>query len=139
MSRERLSGGCLCGAVRFEVGGAPYRVGVCHCLDCRKAHGAAFRFFAIYPADQVKWTGETANYVHEGKDRRHFCPRCGGPVLAEDGSDEIEVFLGALDEPDQMRPTYELWMGRRESWLPELPVAHRYAHDRQGPGRGEPE
>jgi len=135
---ERLSGGCLCGSVRIEVTGAPYRVGVCHCLDCRKAHGAAFRFFAIYPADRVKWTGETAHYAHEGKDRRHFCPRCGGPVLAEDGSDEIEVFLGALDEPDRLRPTYELWMGRRESWLPELPVAHRYAHNRQGTGRGEP-
>jgi hypothetical protein len=44
MSTEILRGGCLCGAVRFEVRGGPYRVGVCHCLDCRKAHGAAFRF-----------------------------------------------------------------------------------------------
>ena len=138
MSSERLSGGCLCGSVRFEVTGTPYRVGVCHCLDCRKAHGAIFRTFAIYPVDQVKLTGETTRYPHEGNDRRHFCPRCGGQVRCEDGGDEVEVFVGAFDEPDRLRPTYELWMGRRESWLPELPVAHHYAHNREGTGRGEP-
>jgi hypothetical protein len=135
---ERLSGGCQCGAVRFEVTGAPYRVGVCHCLDCRKAHGAIFRTFAIYPADQVQLTGETARYAVKDNERRHFCPRCGGPVLSEDGSDEVEIFVGALDEPDRLRPTYELWVGRRESWLPELPVERRYVHDREGRGRGEP-
>jgi hypothetical protein len=135
---ERLSGGCQCGAVRFEATGAPYRVGVCHCLDCRKAHGAIFRTFAIYPADRVAPTGETARYAVKDNERRHFCPRCGGPVLSEDGGDEVEIFVGALDEPDRLRPTYELWMGRRESWLPELPVERRYVHDREGRGRGEP-
>jgi hypothetical protein len=135
---ERLSGGCQCGAVRFEVTGAPYRVGVCHCLDCRKAHGAVFLTFAVYPAAQVQLTGETTRYPVKGTELRHFCPRCGGPVLSEDGSDEIEIFVGALDEPDRLRPSYELWMGRRESWLPELPVERRYVHDREGRGRGEP-
>lgn len=138
MDAERLSGGCLCGAVRFQVSGPPYRVGVCHCLDCRKAHGAVFRTFAIYPAAAVQLTGETARYAHEDKARRHFCPRCGGPVLSEDGGDEVEVFVGAFDEPDRVWPTYELWLGRREAWLPELPVTHRYAHNRAGTGHREP-
>ena len=135
---RRLTGGCLCGSVRLEIVGEPYRVGVCHCLDCRKSHGAIFRTFAIYPKGSVHLTGETAVYAHVAKDRRHFCPRCGSSVLAEDGGDEVEVFVGTLDDPDQLRPTYELWMGRRESWLPELPVLHRYAHNREGQGRTEP-
>ncbi len=39
---EKITGGCLCGDVRFAASGQPYRVGICHCLDCRKHHGALF-------------------------------------------------------------------------------------------------
>lgn len=39
---DRFTGGCLCGDVRIVAQGAPYRVGICHCLDCRKHHGALF-------------------------------------------------------------------------------------------------
>ncbi len=136
---ETYQGGCLCGAVRFETSATPYRVGVCHCLDCRKNHGAIFRTFAIFPEAEVTVTGETTAYAENARTRRHFCPRCGSPVFARyEGSDEIEIFVGALDEPSRVTPTYELWMGRREAWLPELPVALRYSHNREGKGRTEP-
>jgi hypothetical protein len=46
---ERFTGGCLCGSVRIVASGRPYRVGVCHCLDCRKHHGALFHASAIFP------------------------------------------------------------------------------------------
>jgi hypothetical protein len=52
-------------------------------------------------------------------------------------ADEIEVNLGSLDEPDQFRPTYELWTIRREAWLPAFAVARRYERDRDAPGRVE--
>jgi hypothetical protein len=119
-----ITGGCLCGKVRLVASGWPHRVGVCHCLDCRKHHGALFHASAIYPADAVKVTGETGQY--QG---RHFCPVCGSSVFSRIG-DEIEVHLGSLDAPDQFVPTYELWTIRRESWLPEFPTAHRYERDR---------
>ena len=128
---EQVTGGCLCGEVRFVAAGAPYRVGVCHCLDCRKHHGALFYAAAIFAADAVTITGETRD--HAG---RHFCPHCGSSVFARFG-DEIEVHLGALDAPDQFRPTYECWTVRRESWLPPFPLAHSYARDREGGGRSE--
>ncbi len=121
---EELHGGCLCGAVRIVASGAPDRVGVCHCLDCRKHHGAPFYAAAIFPQDAVRIAGET--HAYRG---RHFCPRCGSSVFARSG-DEIEVHLGALDAPDQFVPTYECWTVRRESWLPPFPVAARHAHDR---------
>lgn len=126
-----LTGGCLCGDVRLTASGEPYRVGLCHCLDCRKHHGALFFAAGMFPADAVTVTGETRDW--EG---RHFCPRCGSSVLNRFG-DEIEVHLGTLDEPGQLEPTYECWTVRREPWLPPFPLAHRYEGNREGTGRSE--
>jgi hypothetical protein len=132
MSDRKLEGGCLCGAVRLTASGSPYRVGICHCLDCRKHHGAVFHASAIFPADAVIVSGTTAEYGH-----RHFCPTCGSSVFGRSG-DEIEVNLGCLDAPSQFKPTYELWVIRREDWLPPFDVARSYARDREGTGRTEP-
>jgi hypothetical protein len=119
-----VTGGCLCGAVRLTAGGAPSRTGLCHCLDCRKHHGALFYAAAIFPAGAVTVKGETRDYKG-----RHFCPRCGSSVFARSG-DEIEVHLGALDAPDAFPPSYECWTIRREHWLPPFPLAHHYPRDR---------
>jgi hypothetical protein len=126
---ERLTGGCLCGSVRIVATGRPYHVGICHCLDCRKHHGALFHASAIFPEDAVTVDGEARG--HRG---RFFCPRCGSSVFGRSG-DEVEVNLGALDAPDQLQPTYELWTIRRERWLPEFPVARRYERDRENASR----
>lgn len=126
---ERHTGGCLCGAVRIVAEGRPNRVGLCHCLDCRKHHGAVFFAAAIFPRAAVTIEGETRDYAG-----RFFCPRCGSSVFGQSG-DEIEVNLGSLDAPDEFRPTYELWTIRRESWLPPFPLEHRYERDRDTDGR----
>ncbi len=128
---DRFTGGCLCGDVRFVATGRPYRVGLCHCLDCRKHHGALFHASAVFPQEAVTVEGETRDY--QG---RHFCPRCGSPVFGR-WDDEVGVNLGALDDPDQLTPTYELWTIRREAWLPPFPLARRYQRNREGTGRGE--
>ena len=126
-----FTGGCLCSDVRFVASGRPYRVGLCHCLDCRKHHGALFYAAAMFPEGAVAIEGETRDYAE-----RNFCPRCGSPVFARNG-DEIEVYLGSLDAPDQLTPTYESWVVRRESWLPAFPFTSRYDHDRDAGGRSE--
>lgn len=122
---------CLCGAVKIVATGEPYRVGICHCLDCRKHHGALFYAAAIFPADAVTITGETHHYQS-----RHFCPRCGSSVFAGNAN-EIEVHLGAMDAPDQFIPTYENWTVRRESWLPPFPLRHHYDHNRTRQSRSD--
>ena len=119
------SGGCLCGKVRLEARGVPLRVGICHCLDCRKHHGAIFYAAAIFPAQAVKIEGETGEYSG-----RHFCPTCGSSVFAQ-SDDEIEVHLGALDVPDQLEPSYEIWAKRREGWLPEFPGVESFPGGRE--------
>ncbi|GGD02840.1 GFA family protein [Aureimonas glaciei] len=127
---ENVTGGCLCGSVRLTASGQPDRVGICHCLDCRKHHGALFYAAAIFPQDAVTVEGETRD--HAG---RFFCPRCGSSVFARSG-DEIEVALGSLDAPDRFVPSYECWTIRRESFLPPFPALKRYERDRDAPGRG---
>ncbi|MDE3079365.1 MAG: GFA family protein [Paracoccaceae bacterium] len=126
-----VTGGCLCGGVRIVARGHPWRVGLCHCLDCRKHHGALFHASAVFPAEAVTVTGETRSYRG-----RHFCPTRGSPVFGRSG-DETEVNLGALDAPDRFKPTYELWTIRREGWLPPFPLAHHYPRNRAGEGRTE--
>lgn len=128
---HRFTGGCLCGNVTIAASGQPYRVGLCHCLDCRKHHGALFHASAIFPEHAVTIDGETGEYAG-----RHFCPRCGSSVFSR-SADEIEVNLGSLDAPDQLQPTYELWTVRRESWLPPFPQMRRYAENRKADGRHE--
>ncbi|MCX7288453.1 MAG: GFA family protein [Rhodobacterales bacterium] len=123
------TGGCLCGALRFTARGKPWRVGICHCLDCRKNHGALFHASAIFPETAVTITGTWQSYRD-----RSFCPTCGSPVFAHIG-DEIGINLGCLDEPSQFRPTYELWTIRREDWLPEFGWMRRYDKDRMSAGR----
>jgi hypothetical protein len=132
MSDTIYAGGCLCGAVRLVMTGAPYRVGICHCLDCRKHYGAVFHTFAVFPERAVRIAGSTAAYRNS-----HFCPACGSSLFGREG-DEIEVHVGCLDAPNQLRPTYESWVIRREDWLPPFDLARRYQRDREGAGRTEP-
>ena len=128
---DEYSGGCLCGRVRVTARGQPLRVGLCHCLDCRKHHGALFYAAAVFPANAVTPEGETRDY--EG---RHFCLRCGSSVFARSDG-EVELHLGTLDAPDQMTPTYEGWTVRREAWLPPFPLACRFARNRVSNDRTE--
>jgi len=100
------------GAVRRQA--EPTRVGLCHSLDCRKHSGTPFFAAAIFPAEAVTITGERRDYKN-----RHFCPTCGSSVFGR-SRDEVDLHLGALDPPDQFTPTYELWTGRREAWLPDF-------------------
>jgi hypothetical protein len=111
-----LAGGCACGQLRFRTRDEPDRVGLCHCMTCRKASGSVFNAFAIYPADRVTVEGRYEAWASSTEESRCFCPTCGSHVFALSGS-EIEIGLGAFDEPNLFRPTYEAWVPRREHWL----------------------
>ena len=119
------SGKRLCGRVRVSARGEPVRVGICHCTDCRQESGSAFTFYGIWPAAQFEYAGEVSQF--QG---RHFCPRCGSRLFSFDGH-EAELKLGILSEaPTLMKPSYELWVKRRESWLLPIEGAEQYDGDR---------
>jgi Glutathione-dependent formaldehyde-activating enzyme len=91
---------------------------------CRKHHGALFHGSAVFPEDAVTVEGETREYKG-----RFFCPRCGSGVFGH-YRDETEVNLGSFDAIDQLKPTYESGVIRRESWLPPFPLAISHERDR---------
>lgn len=139
MTTNHLTGSCLCGAVRIELSGKPHRVGLCHCLDCRKKTGAPFGAFAMYPRETLTVIGATRTHVRWSGAERHFCPDCGSSLYEiPKGSDEVEIFIGTIDETSRLIPTYELWTARREAWLPPFDLARHYTGDREGKGRAEP-
>jgi hypothetical protein len=108
-------GGCACGAVRVRVSAEPLEVNLCHCMTCRRIHGAPFGLYAIFARDAAQFTGET-------RACRHHCANCGSPVyLAFDGVPEVEIPTGLFDEVGIYPPTYEIWTKHREPW-----------HDAQG-------
>ena len=132
-----LTGGCNCGRVRYSIQGEPLRVGICHCERCRKESGSAFSYSGVWKREAVTLSGELGLGCWEsraGGDR--FCQRCGSSLFCwSEGSDEIEVKLGTLDDPPGAPPPcYELWTIRREHWLAALEGAEQ--HDRDRPASG---
>ena len=118
-------GGCTCGAVRYEVRGAPFKVGLCHCADCRKETGTDYLHYADWLAGTFSYTGEIATYRG-----RSFCPRCGTRLfhLQDDGG--AEICVGSLDDaPADLKPSREGWIVRREHWLRPVMGAFQAAND----------
>ena len=120
------SGQCLCGQVQVTARGAPLRVGICHCMDCRKESGSAFTFYAVWPAGQFEHAGNTAEFRGQ-----RFCPRCGARLFSLD-EQEAEIKLGILSQaPTPLVPSYELWVKRREPWLRPVPGAEQFDENRR--------
>jgi hypothetical protein len=118
------TGGCLCGSVRYSVRGAPAHVGRCHCTDCRKESGSAFSIYGQWPIEAFEMSGEIVSYKGRG-----FCPRCGSRILNPPDPDDalIEIRIGSLDDaPFDLRPEHEIWVKRRESWIPRVEGAAQY-------------
>lgn len=121
------NGSCRCGSVRYTVTGEPERVGLCHCTDCRQESGSAFTYYGVWPTSAFSASGETVE--HAG---RRFCPICGSRLFSLDDR-EAELKLGCLeDAPTGLRPTYELWIKRREEWLLPLDGAEQFDEDQPG-------
>ena len=120
MTGKRLSGGCLCGAIRFEAVGAPSVVSNCHCTMCRRASGAAFIPFAAYGRADVHFTqGEPAQFQSSAEAVRGFCPHCGTSLffvyLAE--PERIWVTLGSFDDPTAHRPVEDWYVDIKMPWV----------------------
>ncbi|WP_181703885.1 GFA family protein [Chthonobacter albigriseus] len=119
MSVPVLSGGCLCGHVRYEVRCEDPFVDYCHCVMCRKAGGGTVTaWIQVTPADFRVTAGEAAGYRSSERATRHFCPRCGAQLYMTDPAGKsVGVTVGTLDDPERIRPTVHGWDGARVSWL----------------------
>lgn len=113
------TGGCRCGATRFEARGAPRFVGNCHCEDCRRATGAPFSTYAGYKSENVRWSGAPRRiYESSSGVFRGFCGNCGAPLSyqGQKWSGETHLFLGTFDDPRALTPTGEAFAEERLPW-----------------------
>ena len=117
-----ITGGCLCGAVRYEAAGAPLYAGFCHCRDCQRATGTGHSCYMAFLREAVTLRGKTRAYasgpVGGRRGVRHFCPVCGSARVGEPGSapETINLYAGTLDDPSLFRPTAAIFVRSRPEW-----------------------
>jgi hypothetical protein len=117
-----LKGGCLCGAVRYEINADPVLAGHCHCIDCRKASAAGHGTFAAFPMAAVKITGKVKTYKTKADSgmmaSRSFCPECGSWVSGNPESvpGVVAITIATLDDPEAVKPIMRFYNKRRLSW-----------------------
>ena len=94
----KIDGGCHCGAIRYEAEIDPGGVGICHCTDCQKLSGSAFRTVVPAASDTFRMTaGEPTIYVKTGdsgaKRQQAFCPRSGSPIFSASSDPEPKIYM----------------------------------------------
>lgn len=101
------TGGCRCGAVRFQAAAEPDHISYCHCADCRRATGAPVSAFVGFPTESVTITGDGLRSYENGPIARTFCGVCGSPIAYVDSriGDHVYFLLGAMDAPRNYKPT----------------------------------
>ena len=114
-----ITGGCLCGAVRFEAIVPPRRVTHCHCSMCRRALGAVLATFATFESDAVRWLGEPARYDSSDRGWRGFCATCGTSVCFgfKPRPERIYITVGIFDEPDAFPAGFHDYRHEKLRWL----------------------
>lgn len=117
------TGGCACGAVRYEVEGDPIAQVACHCRACQYASGGAPTLAMLFPRPALKVTkGEARTYWSQGdsggKVGRSFCAACGTPLFSEpvDAGAMAVVKVGSLDDPSQFKPQLHIWTELAQPW-----------------------
>jgi len=127
-----LTGGCMCGAVRYRILEAPIAAGLCHCNRCRPQSGSAFSTIIIVKRSTFAITGETAVFDDIGSSGLHvarrYCPRCGSPLTTEaDVTPELMfVKAGGIDANEWFHPVMELFVGRRRPWVSPVLGAQQF-------------
>ena len=115
--RTRLTGGCQCGAVRYELMEPPVRACICHCRMCQKASGQPFMAFATVKQEHLNWTrGTPGVFQSSNVAQRGFCKDCGTPLTFKFEGDEINVTTGSLDDPTAAPPTVQYGVESAIAW-----------------------
>jgi hypothetical protein len=133
-----FTGGCLCGALRYEASGAAEYMGHCYCEDCRKASGSGFIPFIGFAADAVRFTGKTLQFSSMAANGntavRNSCPVCGSLVFGgELGKDTSHtIYAGTLDDPSLFHPTVAIFTRDRPDWAVIPPGLKVFERNPQG-------
>jgi hypothetical protein len=120
---SEISGGCLCGNVRFSANAEPGFVGVCHCRNCQRNSGSAFAVVLGFPAAAVSMQGELKTYIDTGESgkslSRRFCPDCGSSISTEAEAMPGMIMLkaGTLDDPSVVKLAVQIFCDSAQPWV----------------------
>lgn len=134
-----LTGGCHCGAIRYETTSEAIHHALCHCMDCRKSAGAPAVAWALAPADQVSIKGDPVWYASSEHGRRGFCGVCGTGLFYTNDvifPNQIDVQSATLDDPDAIPLQGQIQIAERIGWmghLDRLPAFERYPGPPEAP------
>ena len=111
------TGGCLCGANRYEVNGEPLRAANCHCVDCRRATGSQFATNVFFNVDDlVVVQGEPKTFQHTADSgntmTKWFCDKCGSQLFGQgSGNTAIKsTKIGSLDDAKDIKPAIDIFL-----------------------------
>ncbi|MGR8949069.1 MAG: GFA family protein [Gammaproteobacteria bacterium] len=137
MHTHKLSGGCLCGAVRYAIT-RPSTAVMCHCKQCRKAQGAGFACNMPVPRAAVvidDSSGALKSYRSSDTKVRAFCGLCGSPIYsARDNNDDLRIRVGTLDNSADIEVRAHIFAPEAASWSPitdSLPTYETFEPGRQ--------
>ena len=139
MSAEiEITGGCLCGKVRYRLRRAPSEIYFCHCGQCRKAQGTAFAASVPVPADDFILTAGAEylrTYRSSARKARYFCGHCGSPIYSQvDRTPILRIRAGSLDRADTLHGAAHIYTADQASWYRILDELPQYAG--REPSRG---
>lgn len=132
----KIQGGCLCGAMRYEVDGPLTDVNNCHCSMCRRFHGAAFSTYAKVGPGHFRWlSGGDLLSVYETSPGIGwaFCRICGSSLGVPANGQLREITLGSLDTDPGVRPAEHIFVGSKAAWFEITDILPQ--HDSWPPGR----
>ena len=133
-----ITGGCVCGAIRYELKTEPILMLKCHCRDCQHITGSGFAPAFLVPADAFRVTHGQLRYcltpsLRRGKHKRGFCPECGsritGGEFTEGESPFVGVLASSLDDPGLFKPQMDIFVSDAQPWDqmdPAIPKFERY-------------
>ena len=120
---RNMTGGCLCGQVRYRAEAAPVFTAVCHCKNCQKQAGTAFTVVVAVPKSALSVRGQTKTFHDKGDSGkpvdRIFCPECGSPIISEVAvmPDVTFIKAGTLDDTSWLAPSMEVYCDSAQAWV----------------------
>ena len=140
--KAAFTGGCACGAIRYECAAAPLRMVNCHCRDCQLAGGSAYAPTVVVERSALKLTkGEPAVFDKAADSgniaRREFCAGCGTPLYASSSARPqlVGIRAASLDDPSWFRAEADVWVGSAQPWDHLDLALPKFAKGRPAAGR----
>lgn len=119
---SKITGGCLCGSIRYSADAEPKFVSLCHCRDCQRFTGSAFAAVIGLPKPALRLSGMPKSFTKRGDSgkliERFFCPDCGASIMDEAQAlpGMVMIQAGTLDDTSWVKPTSEIYCASAQPW-----------------------